>query len=239
MSEPGISLHPAHGRITGRLAIDAHEEAPGSQGRTDAPVERRLRGSRPDVMQRKRRDHRVARRQRRAQECPGGERGTVAKAPRSHGQDLGVDVDADDPRARSDLQTPRRQRAGADAEVHEHARPRWNGCGRYVEHLVVVGDERADPPVVFRESDAEMRRYAHGRSVSSPWWKSAVAPRAAMRPVDHPSAAAALGAPNAGGLPLRAASRLVPTTESYGQRRISRECGILYRQRAEIERGSP
>jgi len=60
-----------------------------------------------------------------------------------------------------------------------------------------------------------------------------------MRPVDHPSAAAALGAPNAGGLPLRAASRLVPTTASYGQRRISRECGILYRQRAEIERGSP
>jgi hypothetical protein len=30
---------------------------------------------------------------------------------------------------------------------------------------------------------------------SSPWWKSGVAPRAAMRPLDHPSAAAALGTP--------------------------------------------
>jgi len=208
--EPRISLHPAHGAITGRLAIDAHKEAPGPQRRTDAPVERRLRGSRADVVQGKRRDHGVARRQRHAQECPGGERGTVPKTPRRQGQDLGVEIDAHDPYAWSGLQTSRRQGAGADPEVHEHARSRRNGRGRYIEHLLVVGDERADTPVVFRESDAEMPR--------RPWpfsWQ-----------------------PNAGGLPLRAASRRVPATESDGQHRISRECGILCRQRAEIERGS-
>ena len=58
-------------------------------------------------------------------------------------------------------ETSRCERAGADAEIDDRPRGRIDQPGRDVEHFFVVRDERANPRVVLREIDPEVRRDAH------------------------------------------------------------------------------
>lgn len=160
---PGGALPGSDEPIARRLAVD-RDDVPATAERSRHPgVQIRFRRPRPHVMERERRDDRVAGRQRRADEVARDERGPWADAARRDGEHRCVDIDARQPCAARTSETSRGEGAGAGSEIDDVARVDGDGCSGDTEHLLVIRDERPDPPVVFAELDAEVRGDAHAR----------------------------------------------------------------------------
>src|SRR5260221_7874383 len=97
------------------MTISADELTAARQGSTHAKVKAPLGLARPDVMERKGRDHCVRARQWRAQKRTADQRASTSEAPCRESQDVGVGVDSDDAGVSGAAQAPGRQRTGAHA----------------------------------------------------------------------------------------------------------------------------
>jgi len=99
--------------------------------------------------------------ERRAAEIGDDRRQTAAQAAGANREHVGIVIHADDVRLRAHTKHPRREGAGPGAEIQDPRPARGHegvDCGsRCLEHLFVIGDERADARVVFAQIDAEMR----------------------------------------------------------------------------------